>query len=30
MIVFRGPVEIDQIRGAVPKATLEGHLARVI
>ena len=30
MIVFRGPLEVDQIRGAVPKATLEGRLARVI
>ena len=30
MIVFRGPLEVDQIRGAVPKATLEGRLSRVI
>ena len=30
MIVFRGPLEVDQIRGAVPKALLETHLARVI
>ena len=30
MIVFRGPLEVDQIRGAVPKATLEGRLARVL
>ena len=30
MILFRGPLEIDQIRGAVPKAALESRLARVI
>jgi thioredoxin 2 len=30
MIVFRGPLEVDQIRGAVPKSTLEAHLDRVI
>jgi thioredoxin 2 len=30
MILFRGPLEVDQIRGAVPKATLEGRLARVL
>jgi thioredoxin 2 len=30
MIVFRGPLEVDQIRGAVPKATLEGRLSRVL
>ena len=30
MIVFRGPLEVDQIRGAVPKAMLETRLARVI
>ena len=30
MIVFRGPLEDDQIRGAVPKATLEGRLSRLI
>jgi thioredoxin 2 len=30
MIVFRGPLEVDQIRGALPKAALEGRLARVI
>ena len=29
MIVFRGPLEVDQIRGAVPKATIEAHLDRV-
>jgi thioredoxin 2 len=30
MILFRGPLEVDQIRGAVPKAALESRLARVI
>ena len=30
MILFRGPLEVDQIRGAVPKAALEARLARVI
>src|SRR3982751_2868522 len=30
MIVFRGPLEVDQIRGALPKAALETRLARVI
>jgi thioredoxin-like negative regulator of GroEL len=30
MIIFRGPLEIDQIRGAVPKAALESRLARLI
>jgi thioredoxin 2 len=30
MIIFRGPLEVDQIRGAVPKPTLEAHLARVM
>jgi thioredoxin 2 len=30
MIVFRGPLEVDQIRGAVPKAALEQRLARVL
>jgi thioredoxin 2 len=29
MIVFRGPLEVDQIRGAVPKATIAAHLDRV-
>src|SRR5579862_949377 len=28
MIVFRGPLEVDQIRGAVPKATIAAHLDR--
>jgi thioredoxin 2 len=30
MIVFRGPREIDQIRGAMPKPALEARLARVL
>ena len=30
MIIFRGPLEVDQIRGAVPKAAIEGRLDRVI
>ena len=30
MILFRGPLEVDQIRGAVPKATIEARLDRVI
>ena len=30
MIVFRGPLEVDQIRGALPKAALEARLARVL
>jgi thioredoxin-like negative regulator of GroEL len=30
LIVFRGPLEVDQIRGAVPKAMLETRLARVL
>ena len=30
MIVFRGPLEVDQIRGALPKAALEGRLAQVL
>ena len=30
MIVFRGPLEVDQIRGALPKAALETRLARVL
>jgi thioredoxin 2 len=30
MILFRGPLEVDQIRGALPKAALEARLARVI
>ena len=30
MILFRGPLEIDQIRGALPKAALEARLDRAI
>jgi thioredoxin len=30
MILFRGPLEVDQIRGAMPKAAIEGRLDRVI
>jgi thioredoxin 2 len=30
MILFRGPIEVDQIRGAVPKAALEARLARAM
>jgi thioredoxin len=30
MIVFRGPLEVDQIRGALPKGALEARLDRVI
>jgi thioredoxin 2 len=30
MILFRGPLEVDQIRGALPKAALEARLDRVI
>ncbi len=30
MILFRGPVEVDQIRGAVPKAAIEARLDRAI
>ena len=30
MILFRGPIEVDQIRGALPKAALEARLARAI
>ena len=30
MILFRGGVEVDQIRGAVPKPVLDGRLARFI
>jgi len=28
MILFRGPLVVDQIRGAVPKQTIEAHLDR--
>jgi len=30
MILFRGPLEVDQIRGALPKAALEARLDRAI
>ena len=30
MMLFRGPIEIDQIRGALPKAALEARLARFL
>jgi thioredoxin 2 len=29
MILFRGPLELTQIRGAVPKPTIEAHLDRL-
>ena len=29
MILFRGPLVVDQLRGAVPKQTIEAHLDRV-
>jgi len=30
LMLFRGTLMLDEIRGAVPKATLEAHLARVL
>lgn len=30
LMIFRGPLLVDEIRGAVPKATLEARLARVL
>ena len=30
MILFRGPLEVDQIRGALPKAALESRLDRLV
>jgi thioredoxin 2 len=30
MILFRGPNELDQIRGAMPKAAIEGRIARFL
>ncbi|HSS38532.1 MAG TPA: thioredoxin TrxC [Polyangia bacterium] len=30
MIIFRGPLEVDQIRGALPKPALEARLERVL
>jgi thioredoxin 2 len=29
LMIFRGPLLIDEIRGAVPKATIEARLNRV-
>ena len=29
LMIFRGPLLVDEIRGAVPKATIEARLARV-
>ena len=29
LMIFRGPILVDEIRGAVPKATIEAHLSRV-
>jgi thioredoxin 2 len=29
LMIFRGPLLVDEIRGAVPKATIEAHLDRV-
>jgi thioredoxin 2 len=29
LLIFRGPLLVDEIRGAVPKATIEAHLSRV-
>jgi thioredoxin 2 len=29
LMIFRGPLLVDEIRGAVPKATIENHLSRV-
>ncbi len=29
LMIFRGPLLLDEIRGAVPKATIEAHLSRV-
>jgi thioredoxin 2 len=30
MILFRGPLVVDQMRGAMPKAAIEARLARVV
>ena len=30
MIIFRGPLEVDQIRGAMPKAALESRIDHVV
>ena len=29
LMIFRGPLLVDEIRGAVPKTTIEAHLARI-
>ena len=29
LMIFRGPLLVDEIRGAVPKAALEAHLAKI-
>jgi thioredoxin 2 len=29
LMIFRGPLVVDEIRGAVPKTTIEAHLSRV-
>jgi thioredoxin 2 len=29
LMIFRGPLLVDEIRGAVPKATIEAHLSRL-
>jgi hypothetical protein len=29
LMIFRGPLLVDEIRGAVPKATIEARLSRV-
>lgn len=29
LMIFRGPVQVDEIRGAVPRATIEAHLAQL-
>jgi thioredoxin-like negative regulator of GroEL len=30
MIVFRGPLQVDQIRGALPRPALEARLDRIL
>jgi thioredoxin 2 len=30
LMLFRGPLVLDEIRGAVPRATLEAHLSRFV
>jgi thioredoxin 2 len=29
LMIFHGPLLVDEIRGAVPKATIEAHLSRI-